>query len=95
MSGDPRWHVDRVVGLLAGTFILVSLGLARVHHRRWRLMTAFIGGNLILQAVAGWCPASLALRRLGVPDARARSEAPATTKTSRSPARAPDHATFV
>jgi hypothetical protein len=31
-------------------------------------MTGLIGSNLILQAVAGWCPASLLVRRLGVPD---------------------------
>jgi hypothetical protein len=31
-------------------------------------MTALIGSSLILQGVAGWCPTTLALRRLGVPE---------------------------
>jgi hypothetical protein len=70
----PGWDVDRVVSLLAGGFTLFSLGMGRLHHRRWRVMTGLIGSNLILQAVAGWCPASLVLRRLGVP-ARARADA--------------------
>ena len=64
------WTVNRATSLLAGTFTLISLALGRTHHRRWRLMTVLIGSNLILQAVAGWCPASLMLRRLGVPDER-------------------------
>jgi hypothetical protein len=64
----PGWDVNRVVSLLAGTFILFSLVMGRLHDRRWRLMTGLIGANLILQAVAGWCPASLLVRRLGVPD---------------------------
>ena len=62
------WNVNRTTSVLAGTFTLFSLAMGRFHHRRWRLMTALIGSNLILQGVAGWCPASLALRRLGVPE---------------------------
>lgn len=64
------WDVERIVGLLAGAFTLFSLAMGRLHDRRWRLMTALIGANLILQAVAGWCPSSLLLRRLGVPSRR-------------------------
>ena len=63
-----RWTVDRAISLLAGSFILLSLALGRFHHKRWRLMTVAIGANMILRAVVGWCPSSLALRRLGVPE---------------------------
>lgn len=66
-AASPAWDVERMVSLLAGSFTLFSLAMGRFHHRRWRMMTALIGSNLILQAVAGWCPASLMLRRLGVP----------------------------
>src|SRR5579875_2249502 len=64
------WDVERIVGLMAGTFTLFSLTMGRLHHRRWRLMTVLIGSNLIFQAFSGWCPSSLALRRLGVPSRR-------------------------
>jgi hypothetical protein len=64
------WDVERIVGLMAGTFTLLSLAMGRLHHRRWRLMTVLIGGNLIFQAFSGWCPSSLVLRRLGVPSRR-------------------------
>jgi hypothetical protein len=63
-----RWTVDRAISLLAGTCIVLSLALGRFHHRRWRLMTMLIGANMILRAVVGWCPSSLALRKLGVPE---------------------------
>jgi hypothetical protein len=64
----PGWGLARATGLLAGFFTLFSLLMGRLHHRRWRLMTALIGANLILQAFTGACPASLLLRRLGVPE---------------------------
>lgn len=69
MTRPPAWDMDRVVSLLAGGFTLLSLGLGRLHHPRWRVMTALIGANLIMRALAGWCPASLVLRKLGVPEA--------------------------
>ena len=62
------WTVNRLTSVLAGSFTLFSLGMGRFHHRRWRLMTVLIGSNLILQGVAGWCPASLLMRRFGVPE---------------------------
>jgi hypothetical protein len=72
------WTVDRIVSLLAGSFILLSLALGRFHHRRWRLMTVAIGANQILRSVVGWCPSSLALRKLGVAETWAGAT-PATT----------------
>lgn len=67
------WPVERVISLLAGSFILFSLGMGRVHHPRWRLMAGMIGTNLVFQARAGWCPASLAVRKLGVPTSAERA----------------------
>jgi hypothetical protein len=64
------------VSLLAGAFILISLGLGRVHNPRWRVMTGLIGGNLVLQSAAGWCPASVAMRLLGMRTAREQGSGP-------------------
>jgi hypothetical protein len=64
------WPIERAVSLLAGTFTLLSLGLGRLHDPRWRLMTGLIGTNLVMQAAVGWCPASLAMRILGLRTAR-------------------------
>jgi hypothetical protein len=67
--GMPRphgWPIDRVVDLMAGTVVLASLILGRQHHARWRLLTGFVGANLMLNAAVGWCPMSVVLHRLGV-----------------------------
>ncbi len=41
--------------------------------KRWRLLTGFVGVNLIMDAVVGWCPSSVVLHRLGVPTAAERA----------------------
>jgi hypothetical protein len=64
-----QWSVERATSLLAGSVVLFSLGMARVHSNRWHFLTAFVGANLLMNAVIGWCPTSLALRRLGLPTA--------------------------
>jgi len=60
------WPLDRVVSLMAGTATLTTLGLGRAHDPRWRILTGLIGANLVLQATAGWCPASVGLHMLGL-----------------------------
>ncbi len=64
-----QWSVERTTSLLAGSIVLFSLGMAKVHSNRWRFLTGFVGVNLLMNAVIGWCPTSLALRRLGLPTA--------------------------
>ncbi len=60
------WPLERVVSLLGGSLVVASLALARAGSPRWRLVTTAVGVNLALNGVAGWCPASLALHRLGL-----------------------------
>lgn len=59
-------NLERVIRLMAGTFILVSLALAHWVDPRWLWFTAFVGFNLAQSAVTGFCPAEIVLRRLGV-----------------------------
>ena len=73
----PRWTIERVVPLLAGTVVLASLALTLVFSSGWLLLTGFVGANLLLFGAVGWCPASLLLRRLGVPRRTASCPAPA------------------
>ncbi|MEU0504731.1 DUF2892 domain-containing protein [Nocardia sp. NPDC005998] len=82
MSKLPRhqgWSIPRLVPLLAGTFVLISTLLAAVVSPWWLIFTGFIGANLLLYGAVGWCPSTLLLRRLGLPDGstpRARPTAP-------------------
>ncbi len=56
---------ERLIRLLAGGFILTSLGLALTVSRNWLWMTAFVGANLAQSAFTNFCPLEkiLQLRR--------------------------------
>lgn len=74
--GMPRlrgWTLERAIHLLAGSVVLVTLGLGREHSARWRILTGFVGANLLLDAAVGWCPTSVLLHRLGLPTAAERA----------------------
>lgn len=60
-----RWPLEKVLNLMAGTIVLSSLALGR-RNTRWRILTGFVGANLVMSGVVGWCPSSLILSRLGV-----------------------------
>lgn len=58
--------VDRYLRLIAGFFILLSLGLSRVHSEYWLYFTAFVGLNLLQSFFTNWCPMMSILKSLGV-----------------------------
>lgn len=66
VMGRPRLSLEKVLNLLAGSVVLTSLALARRGRPRWRVLTGFVGANLLLSGVVGWCPTSLLLHRLGL-----------------------------
>ncbi len=59
-------NVDRMLRMIAGALILVSVGLAQTVDVRWFWFTAFIGLNLLQSAFTNWCPMMTILRKLGV-----------------------------
>ena len=66
--------LNRLVRLIAGSFILVSLALAHIHGQAdlsqlsWRWFTGFVGANLFQSGITRFCPMDGILRRLGVPE---------------------------
>jgi len=58
--------MERYVRAVAGSFILISLILARVHSPYWLFFTAFVGLNLLQSAFTGFCPLVNILKKLGV-----------------------------
>ena len=58
--------IDRLVTMLAGIMILLSLLLAIVHSGYWLWFTAFVGANLIQVSITGFCPMAIILKFLGV-----------------------------
>lgn len=61
-----RMSMERWIRAIAGTFVLVSLGLGYVHSPWWHLFTAFVGANLLQSAFTKWCLMEKILARLGV-----------------------------
>ena len=58
--------MENYIRLIAGTFILISLVLARFHSGYWLFFTAFIGLNLIQSAFTNWCLMEDILAKLGI-----------------------------
>ena len=57
--------INEGLRLVAGTFILLSVGLGYYVNEYWFLFTAFIGLNLLQSAFTQWCPMMWALKQLG------------------------------
>jgi hypothetical protein len=67
-TGLTSWRIVRIV---AGAFILLSLALgipgSPVFHSTWWLgFTAFVGINLLQSGLSRWCLMESLLRRFGV-----------------------------
>ena len=62
--------LERWIRLIAGMFILVSLGLSQTHSPYWLLFTAFVGANLFQSALTRWCLMEDFLRKIGVREER-------------------------
>lgn len=59
--------MERWIRLIAGSFIIISLILSRLHSPYWLFFTAFVGLNLFQSALTKWCLMEDILAKLGVP----------------------------
>lgn len=62
---------DRIVRIVAGLFILISLSLGLEGSplfvdARWLWFTAFVGANLFQSGFTQFCPLEIILKKLGV-----------------------------
>ncbi len=63
--------IERIIRIMAGAFILLSLGLAHFSGQAdlsslsWLWFTAFIGLNLLQSGFTGVCPPEKLLKKLG------------------------------
>ncbi len=58
--------INRLIRLIAGTFVLISLGLAVYVNRNWLWFTAFVGANLVQSSLTKWCLMEDILAKLGI-----------------------------
>jgi hypothetical protein len=56
------------IHVMAGVFVLVSLGLGTWVHPCWYVLTAFVGLNLLQFGFTGLCPFGVVVEDLGVPE---------------------------
>lgn len=61
-------NVERMLRMIAGIFVLLSLALGIWVNSYWFLFTAFVGLNLLQSALTNWCPMMTILRKAGVKD---------------------------
>lgn len=60
---------ERIVRMVAGLFVTVSLALGYWVHPGWFCFTAFVGLNLFQSAFTGLCPLEMILKKCGVKSA--------------------------
>lgn len=56
---------DKIIRVVAGSFIILSVSLGYFHSPYWFLFTLFVGVNLIQSAITGFCPLCKILAKLG------------------------------
>jgi hypothetical protein len=56
--------IERELRMIAGLFVLVSLGLGHWVNPYWYLFTAFVGANFFQSALTNWCPMMTFLHKL-------------------------------
>lgn len=61
-------HVERMLRLIAGAFVVASVALGYYVHPAFFLFTAFVGLNLFQSAFSNWCPMMTFLKKMGVPE---------------------------
>ena len=47
--------IERIVRIVAGTMIMVSVGLSQFHSPYWLALTLFVGANLFQSGITRWC----------------------------------------
>jgi hypothetical protein len=66
--------INRIVRIVAGLFIMLSLGLAHfsgqvdLSRMSWLWFTLFVGANLFQSGFTKFCPLDSILKKLGVPE---------------------------
>ncbi len=61
----PKWPLERMLFLMAGTVIIASVLLALLVSPWFLLLTAFVGLSQWMFVAFGDCPSSLVLRKMG------------------------------
>lgn len=56
---------EKVVRILAGSMVLLSVALGHYVNEWWLLLAVFAGLNLIQSVFTGFCPPTIIMRKMG------------------------------
>ncbi len=57
--------IERIVRIVAGSFVMLSVALSHFHHPYWLFFTLFVGANLFQSGITRWCLMEDILKKLG------------------------------
>lgn len=61
-------YTEKYIRLIAGSFVLISLGLGLYVSKYWFFFTGFVGLNLVQSVFTDFCLMENILHKLGVKD---------------------------
>jgi len=69
IAETDKWHMERMLWLIAGLFALTGTALAAIHSIYWLILTGLVGVNLLIFAFTGFCIMANLLHRFGAKSA--------------------------
>jgi len=66
LMDTDSWYLERIIWLMAGIIVLITLILALFVSQWFLIITALIGLNLAVMALTGFCPTVIILKKLGI-----------------------------
>lgn len=57
---------ERIVRVVAGSFVLISISLAAFVNIQWLWLAAFVGINLLQSSFTRFCPLEIILDKTGI-----------------------------
>jgi hypothetical protein len=63
---EDAMTVDRVLRIVAGLFVILSVLLGMYVHPAFLWFTVFVGANLFQSGFTNWCPMMTFLRKAGL-----------------------------
>ncbi|WP_425460330.1 YgaP family membrane protein [Leptospira fluminis] len=66
MTTSKKWHLERLLFLIAGSFSLIGLSIGFFISPWGYALNLLVAVNMILNATIGFCPMAILLKFLGV-----------------------------
>jgi len=65
MLKTDGWYLERLTWLIGGSFAFISAVLGAFVSPYWLILTAFVGFNLVVFSLTGFCLMAVMLSKLG------------------------------